>query len=148
MPRTRITELKVLELLDAEKVITANLAWKPLGRRAQTLFATVLALESKELLKIHGYVSAKESRNRSLALVYNGVNIRRVCLSPISRHRNPDGELLNGLHKHRFDEIYEDRMAYVPIDITKTGDVNREFLDFLTECKIRLEGAYQGWMQL
>ncbi|MBE9126039.1 MULTISPECIES: DUF6978 family protein [unclassified Coleofasciculus] len=33
-------------------------------------------------------------------------------------HRNPDGEQVGEKHKHRWDELYRDKKAYVPPDIT------------------------------
>lgn len=33
-------------------------------------------------------------------------------------HRNPDGEQVGEKHKHRWDEMYRDKKAYVPPDIT------------------------------
>jgi hypothetical protein len=33
-------------------------------------------------------------------------------------HRNPDGELVGEIHKHRWSEVYHDKQAYCPLDIT------------------------------
>ena len=35
-------------------------------------------------------------------------------------HKNPDGKLVGEKHKHRWTEIYRDKIAYVPDDITAT----------------------------
>ena len=58
-----------------------------------------------------------------------------------AKHPNPDGTIIRGPHKHKWNETYEDRQAYVPDDIS-FGDINREFQDFLKQCNIRLLGTY------
>ena len=37
-------------------------------------------------------------------------------------HRNPDGQLIGEKHKHRWNEIYRDKQAYEPPDITASGN--------------------------
>lgn len=37
-------------------------------------------------------------------------------------HRNPDGKLVGEKHKHRWDEVFRDKQAYVPDDITESSD--------------------------
>lgn len=37
-------------------------------------------------------------------------------------HKNPDGKLVGEKHKHRWSEIYRDKQAYVPSDITASAD--------------------------
>lgn len=37
-------------------------------------------------------------------------------------HQNPDGQHVGETHKHRWSEIYRDKQAYVPPDITASGD--------------------------
>ena len=37
-------------------------------------------------------------------------------------HRNPDGKQVGEKHKHRWSEIYRDKEAYEPKDITASGD--------------------------
>ena len=54
MPGAHVTTEKAEELLAADKVITANLAWRPWGPRGFKLEATVLAVESKATLKLYG----------------------------------------------------------------------------------------------
>ncbi len=36
-------------------------------------------------------------------------------------HRNPDGKLVGEKHKHRWSELYRDKQAYVPPDITASA---------------------------
>lgn len=50
-------------------------------------------------------------------------------------------------HKHRWDEILEDKVgAYIPSDIDPKSDINEQFLAFCKECNIELVGAYQPIM--
>ncbi|MDP2726834.1 MAG: hypothetical protein Q8P59_04765 [Dehalococcoidia bacterium] len=148
MPGTHVTVGKAEELLAVDKVITANLAWRPWGPRGFRLEATVLTVESKEILKLFGWVGAKGLKKRSLSLLYNSISIKRLCLSPHSKHTNSDGVPIDGMHKHQFDEFYETRNAYIPNDITTAGDINQELLDFLKECRITLKGNYEQWLPI
>lgn len=55
-------------------------------------------------------------------------------------HTNPDGQVIRGEHKHEWDEMHEDRRAYVPDDIDTT-DRDAIVMSFLGECAIMIEGA-------
>lgn len=123
MPSVFPTDKQVSELLDEDKVITANLFWSPAGRRAARLEATVLARASGTILKIVAY-SGPTNAN--------------------ARHINRDRQRYDGLHKHRYSEL--DGVAgdaYRPDDIRDPTNIDQSFFDFLEECKITLEGAYQ-----
>ncbi len=57
-------------------------------------------------------------------------------------HRNPDGEVLRGKHKHRWTVEYKDKQAYVPSDITADWDKPLEvWLQFLEEVRITHSGS-------
>ncbi len=134
---THLSTQEADDLLRERKVITANLYWRPEGRGFK-LEATVLSIVSSKPLKLHGYVGPVR---RSLALLFQSVAIRRLCIG--GSHRNPDGNLIRGLHKHLYDDQADDRIAYIPQDINE-GNINNEFMDFLRECSIVLEGTYQS----
>ena len=51
------------------------------------------------------------------ALIHRAVG-RIYALDLGQDHRNPDGNLVGEKHKHRWDERYRDKKAYVPTDIT------------------------------
>jgi len=131
------TNGEVTNLLAEDKIITANLSWGPDGRRYK-LEASVLAMESNLLLRLYGNVGIK---NRSFGLLHNNVSIRRYCSSP--NHVNPGKIPIRSHHKHTYDELDGDIVAYIPDDI-KVGEANGELFDFLAECNIRLEGNYQA----
>ena len=93
-------------------------------------------------------VEATSNRHRArCAFVYKDVCIRRWESS--GPHRNPDGELIPGQHKHGWDEAFGDRWAYVPDDIdTATRDTM--LMSFLGECGITMEesGGYPAALQV
>lgn len=56
-------------------------------------------------------------------------------------HRNPDGEQIGEKHKHRWSETYRDKEAYVPKDITASGDNPvKVWQQFCREAGIRHDG--------
>lgn len=98
-------------------------------------------MDSDAVLSLRGYVGPK---NRSLVLLYRNTPIRKYTVH--DRHKNPaTGEIVLGPHKHTWDDNWEDRLVYVPDDIT-VGDPNQELLDFLNECNIQLGGSYSPQM--
>ncbi len=130
-------------LLAEEKLITANIRWQPLksksGRRYR--FEVVVLVPSRNVaLKLHGQVA---KTNRSFVLIFGGDPIRKYTVH--AKHRNPDGTVIREPHKHLWDEVNEDGYAYIPKDITP-GDPNREFVDFLKQCNIRLLGSYTPFL--
>ena len=137
-----VTAAEAETVLAEEKVIGVNLAWRG-DARGFKLEATVLSLDSDEVLNLRGYIGAK---NRSLVLLYRNTPIRKYTAH--DRHRNPaTGEVVIGPHKHTWDDDWEDRLVYVPDDI-RIGNPNEELMDFLAECNIRLRGSYRPYMFL
>jgi len=135
-----VTEAEALAVLAETKIISEDLAWVSVGV-ALRLSANVLSDESGELLNLRGYVGA---RNRSFALLYRDVSIRKFTahpwhIDPVTRER------VTAPHKHTWDDLYQDRRVYLPSDI-RIGDPNDELLDFLQECNVVLLGRYQPHM--
>ncbi len=62
-------------------------------------------------------------------------------------HTNPDGERIEGSHKHYWEPEHEDNYAY-PVDDITTDDVDQAFQDFLDECNIEHRGAYTAQKEL
>lgn len=59
-------------------------------------------------------------------------------------HRNPDGQNIGDKHKHRWSEIYRDKQAYEPQDITATAsDPVLVWQQFCQEAVIRHNGVMQ-----
>ncbi len=133
-----VTAAQADAILEERKVIAANLVWR--GQRGTfRLEATVLAIESKELLSLRGFIG---ERNRSYVLLFKNTPIRKYTVH--AQHRNPNtGEVVSGPHKHSWDDQWEDQLAYIPIDI-HPGDPNSELMEFLAECKIDLRGSYSA----
>ena len=123
-----------------EKALAVNLVWRRSGQ-AYRLEANVLALESKDVLSLRGYVGLK---NRSFVLLYQNTPIRKYTVH--DRHRDPvTREVVSGPHKHTWDEQWQDQRVYIPTDIDQR-DPNSELLSFLSECNIELRGTYEGQM--
>lgn len=73
------------------------------------------------------------------ALILNEKRIRCLEYGSTAKHRNPNGGLVIGLHKHFWTDQFEDREAYVPQGID-TSDPNKAFISFLKECNIKFTG--------
>ena len=131
-----VTAAEADGLIASAKVIAANLIWR-FRRGGYRMEATVLVKDSGEALRLVGYVGKK---NRSFALLYRGIPIRKFTVH--DRHTDPKtGERVTGPHKHWWDDEYEDNRVYIPDDI-RIGHPNDELVDFLVECNIDLRASY------
>ena len=138
------TQAEAERVLQLEQEIGQRVTWRPQrdGKRPRwRLQATVLAIGSPVSLQLVGNYG---KRHWSFALLVENTPIRR-CDYQWSSHRNPDGTKIAQPHKHRWDDVHQDREAYVPDDIS-FSDVNQAFFDFLRECNIMLIGPYQPLM--
>lgn len=123
-------------ILAGPKIIAANLVWR-FDRRGYRLEASVLAEDTREMLKLRGYVGRT---NRSFALLYRNTPIRKYTVHRLHVDHQT-GERTTDPHKHTWDEINQDRKIYLPDDI-RIGDPNDELIDFLHECNITVRGSY------
>ena len=58
-------------------------------------------------------------------------------------HRNPDGKRVGNTHKHRWQEGFRDKEAYVPEDIEASWDHPAEVWNqFCTEAKLHHSGTF------
>ena len=112
-----------------DKVITGNLHWSARGRGAGRLYleAHVLVPATSELLDLKGF---QGGRNFSFSLLYRGVPIRKATKH--SQHTNPGGEVIREPHKHRWDDVYEDGIAYIPNDM-RWDNADHALIDFIAE---------------
>jgi hypothetical protein len=78
--------------------------------------------------------------NLSFALIWAGCRVRGLDRHG-PPHPNPDGQLLQCPHKHRWTDADRDQWAYHPADIT-ASDREGVFRQFLAESNIRFEGTY------
>lgn len=58
------------------------------------------------------------------------------------KHKNPDGTILKGPHKHKWTDDHADNFAYEVNDIP-VDNLNEALEAFLKECNITVEGQYQ-----
>lgn len=128
-------------LQDTSKIIEGDIVWKEDNLWQKFKVAIGSELENYQL-SIRGTYNP---------LIY-ALSYHIIC-PPYGRiygldlgkdHRNPDGELIGEKHKHRWSEIYRDKEAYVPLDITASGSNPVEvWQQFCTEADIRHNGIMQ-----
>lgn len=128
-------------VLAAPKQVTQQIEWttRP-GRtlRHECIFSVRIPDRSDPQMAVLGKIEASSTKYETrCAFVYRGVCIRRW--ESRGRHRNPDGERIVGEHKHDWDEVHEDRRAYIPTDID-TDSRDSILMGFLAECGITIEG--------
>jgi hypothetical protein len=117
-----------------EKIIEEDWTWEVAGPNLVGE-ATVYCYESDAILTLKAW----KRRSYGFCLLYKSSKIVRRWDD--SRHKNPDGEIIDGSHKHYWHPKYEDNYAY-PVDDIATDDVDKAFEDFLAECNIELRGDY------
>ena len=130
-------------MVTEKKIIYGNITWRSPDRRGRTHKFTVRveSLDSGEILKLEGYIGRK---NRSFALLYDNTPIRKFTVHNDQPHSDPaTGDVFIQPHKHFWDDIWNDRRAYIPDDI-RIGNPNDELIDFLAECNVELRGIYGG----
>ena len=134
-----VTAAEADGIVGLSKIIASNVGWKqfpPIYR----LEANALVVDSDVVCRIKGFVGRT---NHSFVLLYKNTPIRKWTAH--DRHRNPaTGEVVKGPHKHTWDDVYEDKLVYIPDDI-RIGDINVEFQDFLAECNIVMRGRYTAF---
>lgn len=117
-----------------DKVIEEDWSWEPEAGSLRGE-ATVICLNSDARLTLKAW----KRRNYGFCLLYKSSKVvRRWDTTP---HRNPNGEMITGPHKHKWHPQYEDARAY-PVDDVTTEDVDDAFFDFLDEENIDLIGNY------
>ena len=137
-----LTDDDVLHVLAVPKRVTEKIEWK--SRPGSTpkfecSFSVRIPTREDPEQAVLGKVEATHNRYKTkCAFIYAGVCIRRW--ESVGPHKNPDGQVIKGEHKHEWDEMHEDRRAYVPDDID-TADRDAILMSFLSECAIMIEGA-------
>lgn len=131
-----VTAAEAQRILEAPKVIGANLSWKQDGGTSR-LEAKVLCPDTGETLTLKAFMG---KTNRSFALLYQNTPIRKYTVHAF--HRDPvTRERVTDPHKHTWDDEWEDQRVYLPDDI-RIGNPDEELVDFLAECNITLRGSY------
>lgn len=134
-----VTAAEADEIVRLPKIIASNVSWKELPP-TYTLEASALATDSDVVCRIKGFVG---KTNHSFVLLYENTAIRKWTAHDL--HRNPvTREVIREPHKHTWDDVYGDKLVYIPDDI-RVGDINVEFRDFLAECNIVMRGRYTAF---
>lgn len=120
-------------LYQVPKYITEDLKWE---RTGHTLKMKVnVFTESADRLILY----ATSGRTYSFSLVYRGSSVIRRF--DMKSHKNPNGVVLIGPHKHFSHEKNMQSEAYLVDDIAP-NNVNEAIMQFLQECNIVLQAAY------
>jgi hypothetical protein len=131
-------------LTDAEiEFVLSNgqleIADEGLWRREQSRLKFTVGVGNNQDVDLMLSVILNPKTNKfTFALYYPAANqaLRRYCSR--GGHRNPgSGELVVGQHKHGWQAATEDRVAYVPPDITEQ-DIVGALRQFLAECNVTI----------
>lgn len=133
-PSEMVSKAEIDRLYEMDKVIEDDWSWEVVGPN-HVGEATVYCLNSEAILTLKAW----KRRNYGFCLLYKSSKVVRRWDDGI--HENPDGELIQGSHKHFWHPEYEDAKAY-RVDDVATDDVDQAFWDFLDECEIELKGNY------
>lgn len=122
-------------LYSEEKTVRGEeLVWKFI-RNSYRLEATVLTAGGTELL-----LRATHHKAYSFVLLHRKTQLIRRW--DTRRHRNPDGTIIVGPHKHKPTTSYGKDLAY-NVDDVPQDNLEAGLLAFLKECNINVEGTYQ-----
>jgi hypothetical protein len=108
-------------LSDDSKAIYGDIIWQnhPQHELLMTFKAEISSAENAYPLSLRGTYN----------LILSALSYHIIC-PPYGRiygldvgkaHKNPSGERVGETHKHRWSEIYRDKEAYEPPDITASG---------------------------
>lgn len=142
-----LTEDEVGELIACQKRLTGHVVWTPVEKNSH-----VFNLDDMDILNpvnlpitIAGTYNAK-IRGITLKLMYDGSQ-RIKCLCVGRTHKDPETRQRVGRthmqHKHTWTDRYSDQWVYEPDDITPGASLDTVFLEFLSECNIEFEGAFE-----
>lgn len=125
-------------LNDESKTIEGDVRWyRDEGHSSAVKLNVKIESDQGWPMTMVGYYNTV-THKLTYAVVAFGV---RVYALDFGRHRNPDGEWLDGVHKHRWSEQHRDAYAYVPEDISSPpSEPLAVWSEFLDEAKIRHVG--------
>jgi len=131
-------------LADPSKIIEGDLKWTEDEDKSPTLKFRV------EVQSEPGYpLFISASCNRALpaltySLIHRGVGrIYGLCYG--KDHHNPACERVGDKHKHRWTDLYKDKQAHIPSDITAAAnDPVLVWRQFCAEAKIRHQGQIES----
>jgi hypothetical protein len=135
-----LSEADVNALLDQGSVVRGDFAWRKVGRTNWRADCVLEECYDGARVKLTATLNSR-IRNISFSLVWASNRVRGLDVGGPA-HPNPDGEVLETPHKHRWTDRHGEREAYKPTDIDATSDLRSIFQQFLSECNIRFEGSY------
>jgi hypothetical protein len=130
-----VSKDEIDRLYEMKKVIEDDWEWENDGPGLKGE-VTVYCLDSDAILTLKAW----KRRNYGFSLLYKSSKVIRRWDDSI--HENPNGQVIDGSHKHFWHPQYEDSKAY-GVDNIDTDNVDNAFEDFLDECNIELQGSYQ-----
>jgi hypothetical protein len=134
------TEFESL-LLDASKAINGDITWSEDddGSPAVSFRVEVTSDPGYPIFMCGRYNPL--AKTLSFALIHRQFG-RLYALDFGKEHRNPDGVPVGEKHKHKYEEGFSDKKAYVPEDITAgTGDPIGVWIQFCGEAGIVHHGV-------
>lgn len=147
-----VTEAEVDYIYDLDKIMFDDFKWERMASRFEGEASVVCAGEDYDLTVI-GWISTVVPEKFQFSLQYqNSITVRRWDNK--EAHTNPDGNRINGTHKHKWSESYNDMVSY-PVSDIKLDDPMQGIADFLDECSIEQKGDIKpiqtgldsnGWM--
>lgn len=133
------TEADVHAFLSTGCSLRAEFRWRLTGRNRWKAEAFLEDTYDGARVKIVGTHNDRTG-NTSFTLVWANCRIRSLDINGPA-HANPDNEVIETPHKHRWSNRDRDLWVYRPTDIT-ARTLRGIFEQFLTECGIRFEGSY------
>ena len=137
-----LTNVDVQDVLARLKRITQPIVWQPRQDRAGYEIEVAVGFQDPQtnIWELGRFLAIAVPKKRvRCALLFANLPLRRLCDKKGHRNPPPDGAVFAGFHKHRWDDQFDDQVAYIPDDI-RIGDVNNELIDFLSECNIDFIG--------
>ncbi|HEY8361980.1 MAG TPA: hypothetical protein VIK77_03735 [Tissierellaceae bacterium] len=137
--QTLLTEEEANTIIAMEKVIVDDIIWKRMDEKACFEFNVPVLLDYPGKLVLIGTKSFFREKYSFTLLYNNEFRIRGLDVG--KGHRNPpDKKQVGKKHKHKWTDLYKDKWAYVPNDITDGAKVTQALFEFFKECNIIYKG--------
>lgn len=145
-----LSEAQVERILTEGFVLEDDIRWAPQPSNPNWLqFGAFLDAGTEASVRINMAVSMLRREKYKIVLLRGEQVLRRLDVR--GSHRNPrtaGGESwCASTHKHRWTDIYADKAAYTPTDISastfNSGEYEVTFLEFCGECNIDFRGQWQ-----
>jgi hypothetical protein len=131
-------------MVDASKIIEGEIRWSDDDDHSPAVeFRADVSSEAGYPLFVRGSYNAL-ARTLSYVLIHRAWG-RIYGLDMGKEHHNPTCDLVGDLHKHRWSELFRDKEAYVPKDITApVTDPVAVWRQFCSEARINHAGTMQA----